>query len=400
MSSGPLAGVRVLELAGRGPGPFGAMVLADLGAEVVRIVRPADVDPGGHESDVQRMASGHRQLDLVLRNRRSIALDLKHPDGVGAVLRLVEQADVLIEGNRPGVTERLGLGPADCQARNPRLVYARMTGWGQDGPMAQVPGHDINYVALSGALDPMRRPGEAPVPPLNLVGDYGGGGMVMVVGILAALQERHTSGRGQVIDAAMIDGIALLTTTIHALRAEGMWNDEPGSNVLDLAAPFYNVYETADGRYVTVGAGEPKFYAELIRIMGLPEELVRAQHDEASWPAAKRQLADAFRTRTFAEWRALLDASDSCFAPVLTLAEAPHHAHLRARGTFVEVEGVTQPAPAPRFDRTPGSISGLPRPAGADTREVLQDWGFGATDIDALIACGAARQARQPFLSS
>ena len=390
--SGPLAGVRVLELAGRGPGPFGAMVLADLGAEVVRVVRPEDVDVGVHESDVERMANGHRRFDLVLRGRRSIALDLKHPDGIAALLTLVEKADVLIEGNRPGVTERLGAGPDVCHGRNPRLVYARMTGWGQDGPMAAVPGHDINYVALSGALDPMRRPGEAPMPPLNLVGDYGGGGMLMVVGILAALQERHTSGRGQVIDAAMIDGISLLTTTIHALRAEGMWNDEPGTNVLDLAAPFYNVYETADGRFVTLGAGESKFYAETIRLMGLPEELARSQHDEASWPAAKQQLADAFRSRTFAEWRALLDGTDTCFAPVLTLAEAPQHPHLRSRGTFIEVDGVTQPAPAPRFDRTPAAVPGLPTAAGAHTREVLQDWGCEEHVIVTLLASGAARQ--------
>ena len=391
--SGPLAGVRVLELAGRGPAPFGAMVLADLGAEVVRIVRPADVDAGAGESDVERMAHGHRRLDLVLRGRRSIALDLKRPDGVAAVLRLVEQADVLIEGNRPGVTERLGLGPADCHARNPRLVYARMTGWGQEGPLAQVPGHDINYVALSGALDPMRRPGEAPVPPLNLVGDYGGGGMLLVVGILAALQERTTSGRGQVIDAAMIDGISLLTTTIHALRAEGMWNDTPGGNVLDLAAPFYNVYETKDGRFVTLGGGEPKFYAETIRLMGLPEQLAHDMHTPTTWEDAKRQLADAFRSRTFDEWRALLDGTDTCFAPVLTLAEAPQHPHLRARGTFVEVDGVSQPAPAPRFARTPGAISGLPGAAGADTREVLQDWGFDPDEVQDLLDTGAARQA-------
>src|SRR5215469_9855921 len=257
--TGPLAGIRVVELQGRGPGPFGAMVLSDLGADVLRVVRPEDVQ-GGPESGIERMIRGRRQIDLVTRGRRSVAADLKHPGGLAAVLRLIEQADVLVEGFRPGVAERLGLGPDACLARNPRLVYARMTGWGQGGPYAQVPGHDINYVALSGALDALRRDGQPPAPPLNLLGDYGGGGMLLVVGILSALVERSVSGRGQVVDAAMADGIALLTTLVHGMRAEGLWG-EPGTNVLDLGAPFYNVYETADGRYLTVGCGEPQFYA-------------------------------------------------------------------------------------------------------------------------------------------
>jgi len=286
--AGPLAGLRVVELQGRGPGPFGAMVLADLGADVVTVARVQDVDAGAGESAMERLQKGHRRLDLATRGKRSVALDLKHPDGLAAVLRLADAADVLVESNRPGVAERLGVGPEVCLARNPRLVYARMTGWGQEGPYASTPGHDINYVALSGALEHLRRPGEAPMPPLNLLGDYGGGGMLVIVGVLAALFERASSGRGQVVDAAMVDGVALLTTLFHGLRAEGLWNDEPGTNVLDLGAAHYNVYETADGRYVTIGCGEPQFYASLLRKLGLCADLVRSQADPASWPAATR----------------------------------------------------------------------------------------------------------------
>jgi alpha-methylacyl-CoA racemase len=393
MASGPLAGLKVIELQGRGPGPFGAMVLADLGAEVVRVGRLGDIAARDSEDGMQRMLEGRRQLDLVSRGRRTIALDLKAADGLAAALRLVDGADVFIEGNRPGVVERLGIGPDVCLERNPRLVYGRMTGWGQDGPLAQTPGHDVNYVAMSGALHLLARPDAPPAPPLNFLGDYGGGGMLLVVGILAALFERQQSGRGQVVDAAMVDGVALLTTVVHGMRAEGLWSDQPGTNVLDLAAPFYNVYETADGRYVTVGAGEGPFYAELLRRVGLDPALVDQQGDPASWSATKEELAAVFRTKTFDEWCALLEGSETCFAPVLTPDEAARHPHNRARDTFVAVDGVVQPAPAPRFGRTPAATPGPVAAAGADTAAVLRDWGFGEAEIDALLASGAAAQA-------
>ena len=405
---GPLAGVRAVELAGRGPGPFGAMVLADLGAEVVRVCRVEEVasgdgggEPGGGPGDggdetggIARMIAGRRRIDLVTRGRRSIAVDLKHPDGLAAVRRLIERADVLVEGFRPGVAERLGIGPSACLALNPRLVYARITGWGQDGPYASTPGHDINYVALAGALDPLRSgPGAAPMPPLNMLGDYGGGGMLLAVGILSALVERSRSGRGQVVDAAMVDGVALLTTLFHGMRAEGLWSDTPGTNVLDLGAPFYNVYETADGRHVTIGCGEPQFYASLLRKIGLPAELVRSQADPASWPAARDALAGVFKTKTLGEWCALLEGTDTCFAPVLTLGEAPGHPHNVSRGTFTSVDGVVQPAPAPRFSRTPAAAGPPPAAPGEHTTRVLLDWGFGGAEVDALLGAGAVAQA-------
>jgi alpha-methylacyl-CoA racemase len=400
--AGPLAQLRVVELQGRGPGPFGAMVLADLGAEVVRVVRPGDVaaeDAAGAEdgadSGTERMIHGRRRVDLVTRGRRSIAVDLKHPDGRATVLRLAERADVLIEGFRPGVAERLGVGPEVCLERNPRLVYARITGWGQDGPYAQTPGHDINYVALTGALDPLRRrAGDPPAPPLNLLGDYGGGGMLLLVGILSALLERAGSGRGQVVDASMVDGVALLTTLIHGMRAEGLWSDEePGKNVLGLGAPFYNVYRTADGRYVTVGSGEPQFYAELLERLGLREELLPRQAEPEAWEADRERLAEVFRSKPLAEWRTLLEGTDTCFAPVLTLAEAPEHPHHAARGTYTEIDGVVQPAPAPRFSRTPADRPEPPAAAGQHTERVLADWGFGADEVEALLNAGAVRQA-------
>ena len=386
--SGPLAGLKVVELQGRGPGPFGAMVLADLGAEVVRVGRVQDVTPPD-EDGMARMLAGRRQRDLVARGRRAVAIDLKHPGGLAAALRLIDRADVLIEGNRPGVAERLGLGPDVCLARNPGLVYARMTGWGQDGPLAGTPGHDINYVALSGALHPLRRPGQAPMPPLNLLGDYGGGGMLLVVGVLGALFERAGSGRGQVVDVAMIDGVSLLTTVIHGLRGEGLWSDEPGSNVLDLGAPFYNVYETADGRHVTVGAGEPAFFAELLERLGLDPAAAQQQGRPDTWPEVRAQLAEAFRAKTFDEWCELLEGTDTCFAPVLTLEEATRHRHNQARGTFVEVDGIMQPAAAPRFSRTPASSPGPVPASGAHTAEVLLDWGFDQAEVAALLAAGA-----------
>jgi alpha-methylacyl-CoA racemase len=397
---GPLSGIHVVELQGRGPGPFGAMLLADLGADVVRIDRTEDVgSPGGEETDTERLVRGRRRVDLLARGRRSVAVDLKRPEGVDAVLRLVDRADVLVEGYRPGVAERLGVGPDVCLARNARLVYARITGWGQEGPYAQVPGHDVNYVALAGALDPLRNdPRAAPAPPLNLLGDFGGGGMLLVVGILSALVERSHSGSGQVVDAAMVDGVALLTTLFHGMRAEGLWSDRPGSNVLDLAAPFYNVYETADARYVTVAAGEPKFYAELLERLGL-DEMLEGQTDPTTWPDAKARLAAVFKTRTLDEWCQRLEGTDTCFAPVLTMAEAPQHPHNVARATFVTVDGVTQPAPAPRFARTPARMSGPPVPVGRHSAEVLLESGFSRAEVDALLDAGVVGQAREPSTS-
>jgi alpha-methylacyl-CoA racemase len=322
-----------------------------------------------------------------------VAIDLKHPDGKETALRLIGRADVAVEGQRPGVAERLGVGPDACLERNPRLVYARITGWGQDGPYAHTPGHDINYVALAGALDHLRRPGQPPMPPLNLLGDYGGGGMLLVVGVLAALFERSRSGRGQVIDAAMVDGVALLTSLFYGLRAEGLWSDQPATNILDLGSPHYNVYETADGRYISVGAGEPQFYAELLRRVGLPDDLVTHQGDPATWPAGREDMAEVFRTRTQKEWCELLEGTDTCFAPVLSFAEAPVHPHNRARNTFVEVDGVVQPAPAPRFDRTPAGPPGKPVRAGEQTVDALLDWGFDRSEVEALVDTGAVAQA-------
>jgi alpha-methylacyl-CoA racemase len=357
------------------------MVLSDLGAEVARIARPAPAAAPG-ATGTERMISGQRRVDPVLRGRRNVAADLKDPVGRDTVLRLVDRADVLVEGYRPGAAERLGVGPGTCLERNPRLVYARMTGWGQDGPLAQVPGHDINYVALTGTLDLLRRsPGEAPAPPLNLLGDYGGGGMLLVTGILAALVERSVSGKGQVVDAAMTDGVALLTSVVHGMRAEGLWGP-PGTNVLDLGAPFYNVYETADGRHLTIGCGEPQFYATLLTLIGLPDderaELLAGQSAPGTWPDGKAKLAAVFKSRTLAAWRDLLEGTDTCFAPVLTLEEAAAHPHNAARATFVTADGVTQPAPAPRFSRSPAAPPADPAPpAGpepADIGDLLREW--------------------------
>lgn len=373
--AGPLTGIRVVELGGRGAAPFGGMILADLGAEVVRLSRP---EPGAAPgaSGTERMISGQRRFDPVLRGRRTVAADLKDPAGLAAALDLIAHADVLIEAYRPGVAERLGLGPDACAARNPRLIYARITGWGQEGPLASVPGHDLNYVALTGVLDLLRRaPGDAPAPPLNLLGDYGGGGMLLVTGILAALVERSVSGEGQVIDVAMTDGVSLLASVVHGMRAEGLWGP-PGSNVLDLGAPFYNVYETADGRHVTIGCGEPKFYANLLTLLGLPDSeraaLLDGQARPETWPDGKAKLAAVFKDRTLAAWRDLLEGADTCFAPVLTVDEAAAHPHHAARGAFVEADGVTQPAPAPRFSRT--ALSGPARSEPAALGDLLREW--------------------------
>jgi len=377
---GPLAGITVVEIAGIGPGPFCGMMLADLGADVIRVDRAGSVQGGDPERP---------PADLLARGRRSVGVDLTSPDGVEVVLSLVERADALFEGFRPGVAERLGIGPDECLARNPRLVYGRMTGWGQDGPYASTAGHDINYIALAGALDPIGRRGEAPVPPLNLVGDFGGGGLLLAFGLLAGLLEAKASGRGQVIDAAMVDGAAALMTMTHSLRAMGIWNDERGTNMLDTGAHFYDVYETADGRYVSIGSIEPQFYAELLRLTGLEGEELPFQHDRARWPEMKERLAAIFRTRTRDEWCALMEGTDVCFAPVLAIPEAVEHPHNVARGTFVEVAGIPQPGPAPRFSRTGAEISSPPAHPGQHTDEVLAEAGFDADRVAKLREAGA-----------
>jgi len=377
-ASGPLSGIRVLEIAGMGPGPFCAMVLSDFGADVIRVDR---ADAVGGPGDAQA------SVDVLSRGRRSLAVDLKQPGAVELVLRLVEQADVLVEGYRPGVMERLGLGPDVCLGRNPRLVYGRMTGWGQDGPWAAQAGHDINYISLAGALWPIGRAGEAPVPPLNLVGDFGGGGMLLAVGICAALAERATSGRGQVVDAAMTDGAALLNGFLYGMRAAGLWGDERGANLLDTGAPFYEVYETADGRWISLGSIEPKFFRNLVNGLGLDIGLA-AQTDQAQWPAQKEKLAAIFRTKTSDEWTELLASADTCFAPVLSPWEAPQHPHNAARGTFTESFGVLQPSPAPRFSRTPAVIAGPPAVPGQHTDEILGELGIDADGITRMRSAG------------
>ncbi|HET8617985.1 MAG TPA: CaiB/BaiF CoA-transferase family protein [Acidimicrobiales bacterium] len=377
---GPLAGITVIEIAGIGPGPYCGMMLADMGADVIRIDRAGAVQGGD---------PGRPPADFLARGRRSVGVDLKNADGVEVVLNLVERADALIEGFRPGVTERLGIGPDDCLARNPRLVYGRMTGWGQDGPYASTAGHDINYIALAGALDPIGRAGQPPTPPLNLVGDFGGGGLMLAFGIVAGLLEARASGQGQVIDAAMVDGAASLMTMTHSFRAMGIWNDERGTNMLDTGAHFYDVYETADGRYVSIGSIEPQFYAELLRLTGLEGEDLPWQQDRAQWPAMKERLAAIFRTKSRAEWCEIMEGTDVCFAPVLTIPEAVEHPHNAARGTFVEVAGLRQPGPAPRFSRTAAEVGGPPAHAGQHTDEVLAGAGFDAERIAKLREAGA-----------
>lgn len=363
---GPLNGVRVVEIASAAPAPFACMVLGDLGAEVVRVDR---AKKGG--------APAEPSTDPLERGRHTITVDLKSPEGARVVRKLAARADVLVEGFRPGVAERLGIGPDDCHAVNPALIYARMTGWGQTGPLADRAGHDINYISIAGALEPIGRRGEAPVPPLNLVGDFGGGGLLLALGITSALVERAASGRGQVVDAAMVDGAALLTAFVHGLRAAGTWSDERGTNLLDGAAPFYDTYETADGRYVSVGALERRFYAELLEGLGISPEDVPPQYDKARWPELRATLAAAFRARTRDEWEKVFDGRDACVTPVLSPAEAAHHPHAVARGGFVEVDGVVQPAPAPRFSRTPGRPRGL---AEAQSNPLLA-WGFSEGEL-------------------
>lgn len=380
--AGPLTGIRVLEFASLAPAPFACAVLSDLGAEVLRLDRAA---PGA-------FAPAAHPADPLSRGRRSAALDLKDPDAVRAARTLISRADVLVEGHRPGVMERLGLGPHDCAALNPRLVYARMTGWGQTGPLAPRAGHDINYLALSGALEPLGPADGPPLPPLNYVADFGGGGMLLAVGVLAALVERAASGRGQSIDVAMTEGAALISGIVHGLRARGLWHERRGGNIFDGSAPFYRTYTCADGRYVAVGAVEPGFYAELLDRLGLNGPCdPAAQYDPAAWPAAAARLAAVFATRPRDEWAALLAESDACVTPVLTPWEAHRHPHNAARAAFADVAGVPQPAPAPRFSRTPGRIqSPAPHP-GEHTARALADWGLPAGEVEALLASGAAR---------
>jgi alpha-methylacyl-CoA racemase len=367
--SGPLIGVRIVEVAGIGPGPFCAMMLADMGADVVRVDRLPR--PGHPAADADAPPA-----DVLNRGRRSIAVDLKTSEGVDIVLALAEQADGFLEGFRPGVAERLGIGPAECLGRNERLVYGRMTGWGQDGPYSPTAGHDINYIALAGALWPIGRRDEPPVPPLNLIGDFGGGGLLLAFGMVCALFEAQRSGRGQVVDAAMVDGAAVLTTMIHGFRAMGAWKDERESNLIDGGAPFYGVYETADHRYVSIGSIEPQFYAELLRLTGLSANDLPDQDDQARWPEMKDRLRTIFRTRSRDEWCEIMEGTDVCFAPVLTMDEAPRHPHNAGRRTFVEIAGVVQPAPAPRFSRTPGAIRRPPAHPGQHSDEILRELGL------------------------
>jgi len=377
--SGPLVGLKVVELAGIGPGPFAAMLLADLGADVVRVDRPADPGlgvPRGYE------------FDLASRSRPSVAVDLKHPDGVETVLKLVESADVLIEPFRPGVTEKLGLGPDDCMARNPKLVYARMTGFGGTGPLAKVAGHDINYCALSGALHAIG-PAEKPVPALNLVGDYGGGALYLAFGIMAAIYEAQRSGEGQVIDAGMVDGAASLMIPIYGLHASGYFSDERATNILDGGAPFYDAFECADGKFVSIGSIEKKFYALLLENLGLENEDLPDQMDRSRWPELRARFAEVIKGKTRDEWVAIMGDSDVCFAPIMSMSEAHTHPHNIARENFVEVAGVTQPAPAPKFSRTPGRIHSAPSKPGEHTESALEAWGLSADDITALKASGA-----------
>lgn len=371
---GPLKGVKVVELGGIGPGPFTAMLLADMGADVIRV----DRRPTGLEQEHQVA-----ELDLMQRSRRSVIIDLKVDDGREALLRLVDGADVLIDPFRPGVTERLGAGPDVCLARNPRLVYGRMTGWGQEGPLAAAAGHDLNYISLVGLIAAVGRRHSPPAPPLNLVGDFGGGAMLLAVGILAALLERERSGEGQVIDAAMVDGTAQLCTGIVAMAQMGAWLPEREGNLLDGGAHFYDVYETADGRFVSIGAIEPKFYADLLERLGLdPSEW--PHEDRSLWPELSRRLATIVKARTREEWTEELEGTDVCFAPVLSFEEAPDHPHLKARETYVEAFGQVQPAPAPRFSRTSSEISAPPCVPGEHSREILSDWGFAEKEIQAL----------------
>ncbi|MGO9874466.1 MAG: CaiB/BaiF CoA transferase family protein [Acidimicrobiia bacterium] len=377
---GPLQGVKIVELAGIGPGPFAGMLLSDMGADIVRVDRAAQVNPGMFDRP---------NLEPLYRGRRSIGVDLKNPEGVELVLRLVEQADALVEGYRPGVTERLGLGPDVCLARNPKLVYGRMTGWGQDGPMAQAAGHDINYIALAGALAHFGRAGGKPTPPINVVGDFGGGGMFLAFGVVCGILEAQRSGQGQVLDAAMVDGSAVLMTMMWGLKQIGFWDETMGANVLDTGAPFYDTYETADGKFVSLGSLEPQFYAELIERLGLAGEELPAQMDRSGWDGLRDRFTALFKTKTRDEWDTVLAGSDACYAPVLTMSEATHNEHIVARNTIIERDGVPQPAPAPRFSRTVPQVQRSAPWPGQHTDEVLAAWGVDAHDVTKLRETGA-----------
>lgn len=377
---GPLAGVKVLEIAGIGPGPFAAMMLADMGAEVLRIDRAGSVRGGDPATP---------PLDPLARGRRSVGIDLKSPDGLAVLLDLVEAADGLIEGFRPGVAERLGFGPEACAERNPRLVYGRMTGWGQTGPYAPTAGHDINYIALAGALAHLGRAGQPPAPPINLVGDFGGGGMLMAFGMVCGLLEASRSGTGQVVDAAMVDGSALLMTMMYGFAAMGMWNDERGANLLDTGAHCYDVYETSDGKWISIGSLEPQFYAQLLQLLELDPAELPHQQDRSKWPELKEKFASIFATRTRDQWCELFEGTDVCFAPVLTMTEATHHPHNVERKTFIEVAGVVQPGPAPRFSRTAPEVVRPPAHAGQHTDEALADWGVDPERVAQLRQSGA-----------
>ena len=372
---GPLAGIKIVEMGGIGPGPMCALLLADMGAEIIRIDRLQETGLGINTDP---------KFSLLLRGRRSVAVDSKSKEGQDLILSLLDQADGLIEGFRPGVMERLGLGPDVVAARNPKLVYGRMTGWGQDGPMATAAGHDLNYIALSGALHAIGRKGSAPTPPLNLVGDFGGGALYLAMGMLAAMLEAKKSGEGQVVDVSMVEGAASLMTTFFGLTAAGMWTEDRGTNILDSGAHFYDVYETSDGKYVSIGSIEAKFYAELLHLTGLENEDLPHQMDVASWPKLRTRFAEVFITKTRDEWCDIMEGTDVCFAPVLSLKEAPDHAHNKARGSFVEVDGVVQPAPAPKFSRTPSEIQGPPCSPGEHTEEALKDWGISDEKINNL----------------
>jgi alpha-methylacyl-CoA racemase len=356
------------------------MLLSDLGADVLRIDRIVASDSGIDMPE---------RFNLLHRGRRSVAMDLKKPQAVSAVLKLIGQADALIEGFRPGVAERLGLGPQACLAANPALVYGRMTGWGQQGPLAQAPGHDLNYIALTGVLHSIGSTDGPPVPPLNLTGDFGGGALYLALGVVSAILESRSSGQGQVVDAAMVDGSASLMTLMYGMRAAGVWTDRRGDNRLDSGAPYYNVYETKDGQYIALASNEPRFYKVTLKLMGLSEAELPEQHDRSQWPRMKRLFAETFKTRTRDEWCSLMNGSEACFAPVLSMGEAPAHPHLKARGTFVEIDGVVQPAPAPRFSRTPGEVQRPPARPGEHTQEALADWGFDAAALEALRGEGA-----------
>ena len=380
MTKGPLSGYRIIEIAGIGPGPFAAMMLADMGAEVIRVERAQSVKG-------EAPATAH--WDTLLRGRKNIAIDLKNPQGVEALLQLVEKADAIIEGFRPGVMERLGIGPTECAKRNPKIVFGRMTGWGQDGPYAPLAGHDINYIALAGALAHFSRAGEAPVPPLNMVGDFGGGGMFLAFGVVCALLETQKSGKGQVIDAAMIDGSATLMSMFWAMKSIGMFNENaPGTNLLDTGAHFYDVFQCQDDKYISIGSIEPQFYALLLEKTGLTNDPAFAkQMDPSQWPMLKAKLQVVIKQKTQAQWCAIMEGTDVCFAPVLTMTEATQHPHHIARNTFINIAGVTQPAPAPRFSRTSPETPTPPAHAGQHSTQILNEWGI--SNITELLASGA-----------